>query len=271
MFGKKASNNSVEVKQNENTNQNNMLENSTPVITDSKQEKTALPPSPAAQGEPSVSELERLRDILFGSQARSTDKQLTNLKADLNATQQDLKDEINQKFDTLAKNSHNETQAVRTELSERLTVLTNDQTSNLRSTKTELTQRIDQLAADQDNQLRTTHRELTERLDEQSALHSQQLRVAQQELSMQIEKLATDIFSQLRETQKTFNDRVDRLEASQNERLRNLQLQTQQRDDSHREEFINLTKSLDDRKTSRHDLGQMLVELGQRLYTDKDS
>lgn len=270
MFGKKASNSSVEVEQIESTNQNNALENSAPAKAPIAQENSTLPPAPA-KGEPSVSELERLRDILFGSQARSTDKQLTALKSDLNATQQDLKDEINQKFDTLAKNSHNETQAVRTELSERITVLTNDQTSDLRSAKTELTQRVDQLAADQDKQLRATHRELTERVDEQAALQSQQLRIAQQELAEQIEKLATDIFSQLRETQKTFNDRVDRLEASQSERLRNLQLQTQQRDDAHREELINLTKSLDHRKTSRHDLGQMLVELGQRLYTDKDN
>lgn len=248
MLDKKASNSSVKVKQQKSSsNPKNTLEQASPVKLPGEEDNN-LDATIISEEQP-VSELERLRDILFGSQARSTNQQLTNLRAEINITQHNLTDEINKKFDTLAKTSHNETQTVHNKLSTSISALATSHTSNLHAAKMELNQRI----------------------DEQSALQLQQLKTVQQELSGQIEKLATDIFSQLQETLKAFNERVDNLEASQSEQLLNLKLETEQRDDAYREEFIDLTKSLDHRKTSRQELSQILAELGQRLYTDKDS
>ncbi len=269
MFGKR-SKDSIDTTDQEELADNMDLPAEQPVANaDFPKEPAPQPqPLPALENQPSQSELERLRDILFGSQARSTDKQITDLSSQIEALRRDLTDQLNEKFDTLANNAHDETQGVNKELSDRLTTINNTQINDLRSTKTELNQRIDTLGSDQENQLRITQRELIEKMDEQAASQSQQLRIAQQELAERIEKLATDFFTQLRDTQKSINDRIDNLESTQTERLRQLQLQTRQRDDNQREELLQLAASLDNRKTSRHDLGQMLMELGQRLGSD---
>ena len=82
--------------------------------------------------------------------------------------------------------------------------------------------------------------------------------------------MATDLLTQLRTTQKELGDRIDRVNAEYSERVRTLQAETRQRDDSLRQELLTLASSLEDKKTSRHDLGQMLMELGQRLRSETD-
>jgi len=82
--------------------------------------------------------------------------------------------------------------------------------------------------------------------------------------------LATDLLTQLRTTQKELGDRIDRVNAEYSERVRTLQAETRQRDDSLRQELLTLASSLEDKKASRHDLGQMLMELGQRLRSETD-
>ncbi len=49
-----------------------------------------------------------------------------------------------------------------------------------------------------------------------------------------------------------------------------LQSETSQRNDSLREELLTLTASLESKKASRQDLGQMLVDLGIRLGNESE-
>jgi hypothetical protein len=49
------------------------------------------------------------------------------------------------------------------------------------------------------------------------------------------------------------------------ERLRLLEEDARQRDDDLRSELLAASAWLEDKKTSRHDLGRMLEEVGQRL------
>lgn len=112
---------------------------------------------------------------------------------------------------------------------------------------------------------------MSERLEQQGLGQAGQLRESQKEFAEQIEKLATDVLTQLRATHKELSDRLDKLTTDSNERLRNLQTEARQRDDSLRQELLMLAETLDDKKTSRHDLGQMLVEMGQRLRSDNEA
>jgi len=64
-------------------------------------------------------------------------------------------------------------------------------------------------------------------------------------------------------------DRIDKLSEDLSAQIRNLQTESRQRDDAQRQELLALASSLDDKKTSRYDLSQMLVELGQRLRNEK--
>lgn len=55
------------------------------------------------------------------------------------------------------------------------------------------------------------------------------------------------------------------------ERTRTLQTEARQRDDGLRQELLSIAASLENKKTSRQDLGQMLMELGLRLRQEIDN
>ncbi|HRO91568.1 MAG TPA: hypothetical protein PLC06_13810, partial [Promineifilum sp.] len=52
-----------------------------------------------------------------------------------------------------------------------------------------------------------------------------------------------------------------------NERFRTLEEDARRRDDDLRAELLTVSAWLEDKKTSRHDLGQMLEEIGLKLQT----
>jgi len=64
---------------------------------------------------------------------------------------------------------------------------------------------------------------------------------------------------------------LDKQSAEQTERTRTLQSEARQRDDSLRQELLSMAASLENKKTSRQDLGQMLMELGLRLRQEADN
>ena len=194
-------------------------------------------------------ELGRLRDILFGSQSRTMEKRLGDLETDLKRSRQEMTDLLNDKISTL-------------------TDLTSTQFSDARR---EFNEKLDKQGTEQASQLRVSQKDLTERLERQSTEQAAQLAGVQKDLSASIEKLAAELLRQLRETHKELSDRIDKLSAEQSERMRSLQAESRQRDDSLRQELLSMATSLDGKKTSRHDLGQMLVELGLRLRQDSDS
>lgn len=205
------------------------------------------PSAPVEQANPD--ELGRLRDILFGSQSRTFEKRLGDLETGVKTTRQELTDLLDTKISTLADSTSSQFSDVRREFNEKL----------------------DKLGIEQSSQLRTAQKDLSERLERQSTEQSAQLSSAQKQLSDSIEKLAADLLRQLRETHKELSDRIDRMGAEQAERMRSLQTETRQRDDALRQELLSMAASLDGKKTSRNDLGQMLMELGLRLRQDSDS
>jgi flagellin-like hook-associated protein FlgL len=92
------------------------------------------------------------------------------------------------------------------------------------------------------------------------------LRQAQSEIGERIDKLATDLLTQLGKVQKDLSQQITRLNEEQTQRLNTARAEGQKRDEDLRQEMLKLTAALDDKSTARHDLGQMYMELGRRLY-----
>jgi hypothetical protein len=152
-----------------------------------------------------------------------------------------------------------------------------DLETGLRSLRQELTNLVqDQISALSEStsgQFVETRREFNEKLDKQGTDQSTQLRAVQKDLIEKLDNLesfAADVLRQLRETHKELSDRLDKQAAEQTERTRNLQSEARQRDDSLRQELLSMAASLDNKKASRQDLGQMLMELGLRLRQESE-
>ena len=203
----------------------------------------------APEREIEASELSRLRDILYGQQARTSEQKFQEFEGRLAQTRQELTAALTEKVEALGDALEAKINALRKDLTERLDQQTNEQKS----------------------QLQTAQQSLTGRLEEQRTEQSAQLRVAQRELGEQLDEQAKDFLGQIRSTQKEFSDRLDEMSTDYKARLRSAQAEARQRDDQLREEVMRMTNTLDGRKTSRYDLGRMLLELSQRLMSEDDT
>lgn len=196
------------------------------------------PPGPGGQ-------LEQLRDILYGNQARSTDERLNRLERSLDSTRQQLNDTFTERLDALRESSQTELSKSQAKFVELLDKQADKHAGQLVKTQTEFDDKLAQQMVD----LESTRKEFTSALEQLSADFVQKLNQTQKELSEQLDKLGVEI--------------RDRMQANQEE--------SRQRDDDLRREFLSLGAWLDDKKASRHDLGQMLTEIGQLLQQEKAS
>lgn len=155
-------------------------------------------------------ELEVLRDLIFGNQARDFAHRITDLDSRLEAVRRELKSEQDSRAQSVAKTASDQTVALRKETGSRI-----DKEVQI------IGERIEQVSADL--------RELTET------------------------------------TNHTLESRLDRIQQDINERFRVLEEEARRRDDDLRSELLTVSAWLEDKKTSRHDLGQMLEKIGLRL------
>lgn len=155
-------------------------------------------------------ELEVLRDLIFGNQARDFTRRITDLESRLETVRRELKSEQDTRAQSLAKTATDQTAALRKETNSRV---------------------------DKEIQI------IAERLDQMSA----------------------DLHELVETTRHTLEARLDRMQEDIHERLRVLEEEARRRDDDLRSELLTISAWLEDKKTSRHDLGQMLEEVGLRL------
>jgi septal ring factor EnvC (AmiA/AmiB activator) len=223
--------------------------------------------SPAAPSPDDItsSELKRLRDILYGSQSRVTEKRLGELDTQLDQLQRELGQFDHEKLKQSVEVTTQQLMLTRRDVGERLEHLAIEQTQQVQLTQQQLAAQVNQQSLEQSAQLRAFQRQLSERVEQQLAEYPAQVRAIHKELNERIDKLAADFLTQLRNFQKDASDRLEKQNAEQLERIRMLYTETRQRDDQLRQELSSLTSSLDDKKASRFELGQMLIELGQRL------
>ena len=161
----------------------------------------------------SAGDLEVLRDLIFGNQAREFAQRITDLDSRLESVRRELKSEQDSRAQAVAK-----------------------------------------AASDQNNALR---KESASRLDKEVQI-----------IGERIEQLTADMHELVDSTRRTLEARLDRLQEDHNERVRLLEEEARRRDGDLRSELLTISAWLEDKKTSRHDLGQMLEEIGQRLRAD---
>ncbi len=226
-------------------------------------EKRATPAEEAT-----LPELERLREILFGGQARATEKRLSDLETRLTALRQEIRDLLDKRANIVSETADAQLNQTARDLNNRLTQQATEQATQLRTAQQTLVAQIQAQEASLATQIRTNRRELSDRLDSLEAEHTNQLRAIQQELNQRMDTLSADFLAQLRQVQKELSERLDQLNSTYNERVLGLQAETRQRDDALRQELLLLASQLDDRKVSRRDMGQMLMEMGMRLRAE---
>lgn len=216
------------------------------------------------------SELERLRDILFGSQARTTERRLEELSSRLETWRYELTNLLSERVTTLNDSLSGQITAVRKDLTERLNKQTSDQMAQLRQLEQKLSGRLESQTTEQTAQLHAAQQDLNRKMDEQGLQHHTRLMSMQQEFNDKLEALTADFLSQLNNAYKDLNQQVDQLHLEKTERMQSLQIESRQRNDSLRQEFLSNTATLEQKKVSRHQLAQLLLELSQRMSSDKD-
>ena len=159
-------------------------------------------------------ELEVLRDLIFGNQARDFTRRITDLDSRLETVRRELKNEQDTRAQSVAKTASDQNIALRKEANSRV---------------------------DKEVQI------IGERLDQ----------------------LTTDFQELMESNRRALESRLDRVQEDNNERLRLLEEDARRRDDDLRSELLAISAWLEDKKASRHELGQMLEEIGQRLQVNK--
>lgn len=161
-------------------------------------------------------ELEVLRDLIFGNQARDFTRRLSDLDSRLETLRRELKTEGESRSQSVAKNASDQTIALR--------------------------------------------KEANSRIDKEV-----------QVISERIEQMTADLHELVESNRRTIDTRLDRLQDETAERLRSLEEEARRRDDDLRAELLTISAWLDDKKTSRHDLGRMLEEIAQRLQASPET
>ncbi|MBP6016845.1 MAG: hypothetical protein KA586_09005 [Candidatus Promineofilum sp.] len=140
------------------------------------------------------------------------------------------------------------------EFAQRMTDLDSRLESVRRELKSEQDSRAQVVAKTASDQNTALRKESSSRLDKEVQI-----------IGERIEQLTTDLHELVDSTRQTLETRFDRLQEDHNERFRLLEEEGRRRDDDLRSELLTISAWLEDKKTSRHDLGQMLEEIGQRL------
>lgn len=176
----------------------------------------AAEPKQSKGSEARSGELENLREILFGNQARATDERLNHLEDELQTVHQDLTDALNKKTSALREAATASEKAITTQI------------HNLSGST------------------QANHQALEESLAQ----------------------LRADTKRNLEELQAKFTQELENMRTTLSEQIRRMQNESRQRDDDLRQELLTVSSWLDNKLTPRHDLGQLLVEMGQHLQKD---
>jgi len=194
-------------------------------------------------------ELEHIRDILFGNQARATETRLGDLEVRVEAIHQELLNTIREQNSATGDRLTTKIEESRKDQLNRLKRQDEQQTTFVNNTRDTLTAQINQqfqkLAAD--------------------------IEQNRQEFQETVDKITADLQKQYLDMQKTLQDGLNRLNADLSERLRAGQAESQQRDNDLRQELLTMAAWLDNKKATRIDLGHMLIEVGRQLQNDGDA
>ncbi len=146
-----------------------------------------LPVNDSRQGQPapdtpSVANLDKVRDILFGAQMRDYDRRFTRLEERMLKEVSDARDDTRRRFDQLENFIRQEIAALGERLraeNQQRSQATEDITRELRDASKTINQKISQL----DEQTAQTHREMRQQILDQSKNLSDEIRQKTEELA----------------------------------------------------------------------------------------
>ncbi|MCP5100633.1 MAG: hypothetical protein GY943_34220 [Chloroflexi bacterium] len=234
--------------------------------------KVTSPPEPATTNFSkenafgSRNDLEDLREIFWGNHIRATEGRFNAVEANLDTVNRTLKDSFTEKFTQVTESTHNNLTTSVKQLNDQLEIQSKQGAQNLNNVRQEINHRLDRQHDDHNAEIRKLNRELMEYVDQQSTTQATNLRQAQKEIGERIDKLATDLLTQLGKVQKELTQQITRLNEEQIQRINTARAESQKRDDDLRSETLKITTALEDKSAGRHDLAQLYMELGRRLY-----
>ncbi len=144
--------------------------------------------APTSSGE----SLEKVRDILFGSQARQYEKRFARLEERLVKESADLRDELSKRFDSLEAYAKKEFEA----MTDRLKAERDQREQSHKAISTDLKDTVssfDQKTSQLDDQLTRGQRELREQILEQSKTLAEDIRQKYEQNSAALEREAKEL------------------------------------------------------------------------------
>ena len=191
-------------------------------------------------------ELERLRDILYGSQSRAIEQRMSDLEARTAQGHQEVLDTLSERLDAL-------------------NTLFSNQIISLR---TELNDLVGQENVKQSTALQSVQRELNARLDFQQKENTENLQIVQRSLSERLDQLVSDTNLQMQNLQRDSSERLNQINTEQSERTRTNQIEARQRTENLRTELNQINGLLSEQKLSRDELSVLFMELSHRLQRE---
>ena len=236
-------------------------------MTQKEQAQPKDNPEQETQKDTTATELENLRDILYGNQARQSERQLDEFNQRLSTNHAELKTMLETGLRDLRNSLEVKIATQGKELDERLTAQDNNQKARLSETKKTLDERTEAQGDEAENQLRAAQRRQDERLDAQKTEQTSQLRALQKNLTDRVDALSTDSQNKLDVAQKDLSDRLEKVNETQTQQFQGLQAETRKQDEQLKAELLYLTSMLDGKKVSGQALSNMFIELGHRLQS----
>ena len=209
-----------------------------------------IQPEPSVSPEPIGGELERLRDILIGSHARTVSERLDHLEARSTEMFDELKEEIKNTRQELINTFNSEIAALRKELQE-----------HAKRSQDGLQEYVQRSQAELHEHAQRSQKELQDHAA-RSQTEQQATNDRLQKLAIENQKLADEQSANLRAAQTDLQEKIEG-------HARDITARMDQKDDAISQELRQLAATLEEKKVARDELAQLLQDLAQRLGKSK--
>ncbi|MEK7809457.1 MAG: hypothetical protein AAB571_10320 [Chloroflexota bacterium] len=220
-----------------------------PKPTSSKTDHPVKPES-SMSPDPLGGELERLRDILIGSHARTVSERLDHLEARSTEMFDELKEEIKNTRQELINTFNSEIAALRKELQE-----------HAKRSQDGLQEYVQRSQAELHEHAQRSQKELQDHAA-RSQTEQQATNDRLQKLAIENQKLADEQSANLRAAQTDLQEKIEG-------HARDITARMDQKDDAISQELRQLAATLEEKKVARDELAQLLQDLAQRLGKSK--
>ena len=209
-----------------------------------------IQPEPSMSPDPLGGELERLRDILIGSHARTVSERLDHLEARSTEMFDELKEEIKNTRQELINTFNSEIAALRKELQE-----------HAKRSQDGLQEYVQRSQAELHEHAQRSQKELQDHAA-RSQTEQQATNDRLQKLAIENQKLADEQSANLRAAQTDLQEKIEG-------QARDITARMDQKDDAISQELRQLAATLEEKKVARDELAQLLQDLAQRLGKSK--